>query len=90
MLAWGTAFSQITVIHFNADFNKQNNVDWFSDLKECKKTIVSIFINPRQFNNKKDFLDYPRNNKLDLSILEKLRVNYVFIPNKKDIKLLFR
>ena len=42
LLAWGPAFSQITVIHFNADFNKQNNVDWFSDLKECKKQNLLI------------------------------------------------
>ena len=42
LLVWGTAFSQITVIHFNADFNKQNNVDWFSDLKECKKQNLLI------------------------------------------------
>ena len=42
LLVWGTAFSQITVIHFNADFNKQNNVDWFLDLKECKKQNLLI------------------------------------------------
>ena len=42
LLVWGTAFSQITVIHFNADFNKQNNVNWFSDLKECKKQNLLI------------------------------------------------
>ena len=42
LLVWGTAFSQITVIHFNADFNKQNNVDWFSYLKECKKQNLLI------------------------------------------------
>ncbi len=54
-------------------------------LNECNKTIVSIFVNPTQFNNKNDYLKYPRNNKLDLSILKKLRVNYVFIPNKKEI-----
>jgi pantoate--beta-alanine ligase len=56
-----------------------------SSLKQCKKTIVSIFVNPTQFNSQKDFLRYPRNNKLDLSILKKLGVDYVFIPNKKDI-----
>ena len=30
-------------------------------IKECNKTIVSIFINPTQFNNKKDYLNYPKN-----------------------------
>ena len=50
-----------------------------------EKVIVSIFINPKQFNKKKDFTNYPRNLKKDLSVLKKLRVNIVFIPNKKDI-----
>tara|TARA_B100000902_G_scaffold354220_1_gene366219 strand:+ start:323 stop:1135 length:813 start_codon:yes stop_codon:yes gene_type:complete len=54
-------------------------------LKECRKTIVSIFVNPSQFNNKNDYKIYPRNNKRDLSILKKLKVNFVFLPSKKDI-----
>ncbi len=54
-------------------------------LRECNKTIVSIFINPTQFNNKKDYENYPKNNKGDLLILEKLNVNFVFLPKKKDI-----
>ena len=56
-----------------------------SSLKQCNKTIVSIFVNPRQFNNRKDYLKYPRNFKLDLSILKRLGVDYVFMPKKKDI-----
>ena len=56
-----------------------------TSLKQCKKTIVSIFVNPKQFNNKRDYLKYPRNNKLDLSILKKLNVDFVFIPKKRDI-----
>jgi len=49
------------------------------------KIIVSIFVNPKQFNKKKDFSNYPRNLKKDLSILKKLKVNFVFIPNKIDM-----
>ena len=37
-------------------------------VKESKKTLVSIFINPKQFENKEDFQKYPRNYKNDLSI----------------------
>ena len=51
--------------------------------KECKKTIVSIFVNPTQFNNKRDYTKYPRNRKKDLKILKRLKVNFVFLPNKK-------
>ena len=56
-----------------------------NSLKQCSQTIVSIFVNPTQFNNQKDYLRYPRNNKLDLSILKKLGVDLVFMPNKKNI-----
>ncbi len=53
--------------------------------RECNKTIVSIFVNPTQFNNKKDYKKYPRNYKKDLSILNKLKVNFVYLPRKEDI-----
>jgi len=54
-------------------------------LRDCNKTIVSIFINPTQFNNIADFKRYPRNNKNDLSILKKLKVDYVYLPKKNEI-----
>ena len=54
-------------------------------LKLCNKTIVSIFINPKQFNNKKDYIKYPRNIKKDLKILKKLKVDFVYLPKIKDI-----
>ena len=53
--------------------------------KECEKTIVSIFINPTQFNNKKDYLKYPRNFKKDLSILKKLKIDFLYLPSAKSI-----
>ena len=54
-------------------------------LKECRKTIVSIFINPTQFNNKKDFKKSPKNQNKDLAILKRLKVDFVFIPHKKHV-----
>jgi len=54
-------------------------------LVDCNKTIVSIFVNPTQFNNKNDYKKYPRNIKKDLKILKKLKVDFVYTPNEKQI-----
>ena len=52
----------------------------------CKKTIVSIFLNPKQFNNKKDLKSYPSNIKKDLQILKKSKkVDFVYLPKFRDI-----
>ena len=52
---------------------------------EKRMTIVSIFVNPTQFNKKDDFKKYPRNIQNDIAILKKLNVEYLFTPNTKDI-----
>jgi pantoate--beta-alanine ligase len=49
------------------------------------KTLVSIFVNPKQFNKKSDFRSYPRNIKEDIKQLKKLKINYLYIPTFKDI-----
>ena len=49
------------------------------------KTLVSIFVNPKQFDKKSDFKSYPRNTKKDLKQLKKLKINYLYIPTFKDI-----
>ena len=59
-------------------------------LRECKKTIVSIFVNPTQFNDKKDYKTYPRNNKKDLFLLRKLNVDFLYMPSKKNVYDSFR
>ncbi len=48
-------------------------------------TIVSIFVNPLQFNNKKDFKKYPKTISTDLRICEKNKVDYVYLPQENDI-----
>ena len=53
--------------------------------KKSKKTIVTIFVNPTQFNNKKDYKNYPRNLNEDLKILKRLKVDYVYLPTINQI-----
>tara|TARA_Y100001970_G_scaffold283085_1_gene397424 strand:+ start:676 stop:1485 length:810 start_codon:yes stop_codon:yes gene_type:complete len=54
-------------------------------VKEAGKTVVSIFINPKQFDNKNDFNTYPKNFKNDIKIIKKLKVNYLYKPTYLDI-----
>ena len=55
-------------------------------IKFNKKTIVSIFVNPKQFNDIKDFRSYPSNIKNDLIVLKKIKkLDFIYIPKFKDI-----
>lgn len=54
-------------------------------LKKTEHVVVSIFINPLQFNSKEDFKNYPRTLEEDLLMLQKLDVPFVFAPSKEDI-----
>jgi pantoate--beta-alanine ligase len=53
--------------------------------KLCKKTIVTIFVNPTQFNNKDDYKNYPRNLKKDLKTLKNLKVDFVYLPTVNQV-----
>tara|TARA_B100000929_G_scaffold247095_1_gene205727 strand:+ start:262 stop:1071 length:810 start_codon:yes stop_codon:yes gene_type:complete len=54
-------------------------------VRESKKTLVSIFVNPKQFENKEDFKNYPKNYKNDIKILKRLRVSHLYKPSYDDI-----
>ena len=47
------------------------------------RVLVSIFVNPLQFGEKKDFVNYPRTLKEDIELLKKLSVDIVFTPEKR-------
>jgi len=53
--------------------------------KICKKTLVTIFVNPTQFNNKNDYKNYPNNLSKDLKILKRLKVDFLYLPTVKQI-----
>ena len=55
-------------------------------IQSNKKTIVSIFVNPKQFNDIEDFKSYPSNINKDLAILKKIKkLDFIYIPKFKDI-----
>lgn len=50
---------------------------------ENETVIVSIFVNPTQFNDPKDFASYPNSFKADLDIAQKHGVDAVFLPSRE-------
>ena len=58
-----------------------------SALKQCPVVVVSIYVNPTQFNDKNDLKNYPRTLEKDLSLLEKVlrERDIVFTPDDKEI-----
>lgn len=53
--------------------------------KENSKTVVSIFVNPKQFNKKKDFINYPTKIKNDIALCKKYKVDYLFLPSFNEV-----
>lgn len=54
-------------------------------LIENPKVVVSIFVNPTQFNDPKDLERYPRNLDADLKLLEETGCEIVFAPDVKEV-----
>lgn len=53
--------------------------------QKCDYTIVSIFVNPTQFNNSSDLEKYPRTFEKDLNLLEESGVDFIFHPSVEEI-----
>ena len=52
---------------------------------ECDRVIVTLFVNPRQFNNPEDFAKYPRTEDADAAILAPLAVDALFVPDAAEV-----
>ena len=54
-------------------------------VKENDVVVVSVFVNPTQFDKKEDLDNYPNTLENDLSLLESVNCDIVFTPNHKEI-----
>lgn len=53
--------------------------------QRCDILIVSIFVNPTQFNDKSDLEKYPRDLTADAAMLAEYDVDYIFAPDADEI-----
>ena len=54
-------------------------------VNENDVTVVSVFVNPTQFNDKNDLVKYPRTLDADCKLLESCGVTFVFAPSVEEI-----
>ena len=54
-------------------------------VKENNVTVVSVFVNPTQFNDKNDLKNYPRDLEADCNLLESAGADYVFAPAVDEV-----
>ena len=48
-------------------------------------TLLSIFVNPTQFNESSDFTNYPRTEEKDLDLIRSLQIEAVFLPTTEEM-----
>lgn len=53
--------------------------------RECEVVVVSVFVNPTQFNDKNDLRNYPRTPEADAAVLEAAGADYVLMPSVEEI-----
>ena len=54
-------------------------------VKDCDVTVVSVFLNPTQFNDQNDLARYPRTLEADCALVETCGADIVFAPSVKEI-----
>lgn len=64
----------------------QGHVSLFNQAKnQSSKLVVSVFVNPTQFNNPSDLMNYPRTFEADREILREVGVDVMFFPSEAEV-----
>jgi pantoate--beta-alanine ligase len=53
--------------------------------EDCDVVVVSLFVNPAQFNDQRDLGSYPRDEQRDAALAEQIGVDYLFMPSIEEI-----
>lgn len=53
--------------------------------KQCDQVVVSVFLNPTQFNDPTDLQTYPHNTNEDIKLLEDAKVDILFLPTVEEM-----
>ena len=53
--------------------------------EQCDVVVMSLFVNPSQFNEKADLAAYPRDEERDLALAEREGVDFVFAPSPEEM-----
>ena len=56
--------------------------------RENATVVVSVFVNPTQFNDKNDLRHYPRTPEADARLLERAGADFVLMPSVEELSLI--
>jgi pantoate--beta-alanine ligase len=54
-------------------------------IEQCDEVVVSLFVNPAQFNEAADLAAYPRDEQRDAELAERAGVHYLFAPSPEEM-----
>jgi len=83
--AWRSAIDSIGLVPTMGALHQGHMALVQAARAECRRTVTSIFVNPKQFAPSEDLASYPRREAADLEMLASAEVDLVFIPAAEEI-----
>jgi pantoate--beta-alanine ligase len=82
---WRTANKKISVVPTMGALH-EGHLSLVGEAKSISdRVIVTLFVNPTQFNNTKDLQSYPRSEEDDIKKLESFNIDLLYAPENKEI-----